>query len=144
MKNQILIKLSVIFLFSVIACQSDIGKISNAKKSMVFPGVPQAKKFIKYQAEVELYKPVSVSKIVIENENGEMQLNNFSFIHLPDGKIMKNNQILPEGKYMFGANVDAVETLANSDDELKITILVEGKEKTLQVKVTQGDPVFGK
>ena len=138
--------LSTLFVIAVmlISCQSDIGKISNAKKSVVFPGVPQAERFVKYQAEVELYKPVSIDKIVIKNAQTEIPVTEFTLIRIPDGKIMSNADELKAGKYFFEADIQQIDVLENTDDELVIGITDKGKQKLLKVKVEKALPIMRK
>ncbi len=134
----------ILVFLAIVSCQSDIGKISNATKSVVFPGVPQAKQFVLYQAEVELFKPVNIVSVSVKNDQKEVVFDEFSLIQIPDGKIMNSKNDIPKGKYHFEARLYDMTNFEKSSDELIIQMDSNGNNKTFKIKVTDTPPIMRK
>ncbi len=131
-------------ILSFISCKSDIGTITNVKKSVVYPGVPQAETFVRYKADIELYKPVKIVKVILQNKEKEIIIDKFSLISFPNGTLINRNNEIKEGRYFFSANITPANDFENTDDELKFIISVDDKEKVFKVKVKKDKPIYRK
>jgi hypothetical protein len=134
--------LIIILILSLSGCKSKTGNITEVKKQVVFPGVQQGKTFMKYTAKIELYKPVTILSVSIDNGEKKIAVKDFSIIDLKSGKIMKNNKPLPEGIYYFDADLEKNPDLEKDSDFLLIEIQNEGKTEKFKLPVKKADAIM--
>jgi hypothetical protein len=138
-------KIKIIFILLIlgfVGCKSDIGKITEVNKHIVFPGVPNGKVYIKYSAEMELYKPVKIISVSIVNKEKSFPIEDYSVIDRKNKKIYKKE--LQPGNYYFDADLIHSDELEKANDFLEIIVKSDNKTKVFKIAVTKGPAIIRK
>ena len=121
MKKILILLLATTLIWS---CKEKIGKVQNATKTVIFPGIPRAKIEIQYTANVTLFKDIRLVEIKVKRNNEEEKKNkNISIINAKSGKIMKTDALLPAGDYFMEARIPFEKKYEETKDKLIIILL---------------------
>ena len=140
MKNLSLLIFALIV--SLSGCKSKIGKISEVKKQVVFPGVPQGKIYMKYSAKIELFKPVKITSIKIITTGQEIPVTDYAVVNLRSGNIVNNNNEIPAGLYYFSTDLEKTATLEKDGDFIQIDVKNGEKNETFKIAVVKGENIM--
>ncbi len=127
----------------LIACQSDYGKILEAKKQIMYAGVENAPNHIKYTVKFEIYKPVALEEVRIEGSK-DMILDHFVIKDLKTGLEHSDLEQIPAGKYLLTASIQTDLKNVDNAENIVFKIKLLDKQKTGYIKtpVTMEKPVY--
>ncbi len=141
--------LSVIFILLIMgstlqSCNENIGKITKAEKSVVYPGVEQGNIYIRYTAHIHLNKPVLLKSVEISDGKSALLLSKFSLVREKDGKIIDVHKEIPKGDYFFKAEI--LENIAPKSDKDKLIVQFIYKDQSfiLKTPVKNAPPIMFK
>ncbi len=122
------------------SCKSSFTTVTDVKKALVMPGVPQGQIYINYTATIELTAPAVLQEAFLKQGDKSIPLTDYSLIDLATGSIMKNDAVLPVGKYFFSARLIKQENTDKKEDVLNLRFKNERLEtvaKKVDVAPTQ-------
>ncbi len=144
MKN-IFYKSIIFFGFSFLlltGCKPNFGKISDVKKTIIFPGVPQGKTFMKYSAKLDLEKPIEIISVDIINNEKIIPVKIYSIVNLKTGKINRDKKHITQGSYLFETHLESNENLEKGKDKLRISFKYHNKKYVVEYDVSQDKAFF--
>jgi hypothetical protein len=75
-----------------VSCGS-VGNLSKVNKTLVLPGRPQAKAFVRYSGKLKTNKPVKILKIRLIIDQTAVSAHNVRVVNLDNGRIMNLNKL---------------------------------------------------
>ena len=145
MKKYILTAVLVAFFAFLQSCKSDIGKISEAQKAMVFPGIEHAPIYVQYSAKIILKKPVVIEQIHILNDHKDIELDRYSLVNLDSGEQMDLKKELAPGTYFFSAQINKSDDFNDKTvDKLLVKFKQDQKVYTFSTQFVKGATIMHK
>jgi hypothetical protein len=111
-----------------VSCGS-VGNLSKVKKTLVLPGRPQAKAFVRYSGKLKTNKPVKILKIRLIIDQTAVPAHNISVVNLNDGRIMNLNELLPPGNYFIEVKLMDKSRFVSNNDKLIVKYKLKDNNK---------------
>jgi hypothetical protein len=111
-----------------VSCGS-VGNLSKVKKTLVLPGRPQAKAFVRYSGKLKTNKPVKILKIRLIIDQTAVSAHNVSVVNLDNGRIMNLNKLLPPGNYFIEVKLMDKSRFVSNNDKLIVKYKLKDNNK---------------